>query len=210
VNLTAGACFPRKGDAAAYAAFLARFGINTVRFHFLDSNWGPERSLFNYELDNTREFNPEQLDLLDYFIYELKKAGIYSNINLNVGRTFREGDGVVDHDLLGFAKAVTLFDDRMIELQKEYAKQLLTHVNPYTGNAYINEPAVAFVEIVNENSLVEFWYRGMLLGENTTGEGGTWRDITPYYGKMLTRKYNEWLKRMPAPLILQPSERKRE
>jgi hypothetical protein len=193
VNLTAGACFPRKGDAAAYAAFLARFGINTVRFHFLDSNWGPERSLFNYEVDNTREFNPEQLDLLDYFIYELKKAGIYSNINLNVGRTFREGDGVADHDLLGFAKGVTLFDDRMIELQKEFARQLLTHVNPYTGNAYVNEPAVAFVEIVNENSLVEFWYRGMLLGENTDGGGGTWRDITPYYGKMLTRKYNDWL-----------------
>ena len=195
VNLTADACFPEKEDAVAYAEFLARFGINTVRFHFLDSNWGAERSLFNFDLDNTREFNPEQLDRLDYFISVLKKAGIYSNINLNVGRTYRSGDGVVDYDLLGFAKAVTLFDDRLIELQKEYAKMLLTHVNPYTGNAYINEPAVAFVEIVNENSLVEFWYRGMLLGENTTGEGGTWRDITPYYGKVLTGKYNEWLKK---------------
>ena len=31
----------------------------------------------------------------------------------------------------------------MIALQKEYARDLLTHRNPYTGNAYVDEPAVA-------------------------------------------------------------------
>jgi len=50
------------------------------------------------------------------------------------------------------------------------SQQLLTHVNPYTGNAYINEPAVIMVEIVNENSLVEAWFDNRLLGLKTTNE----------------------------------------
>ena len=194
VNMTGGACFPEKKDAPLVAAFLSRFGINTVRLHFLDSNWDQERSLFDFRLNTTRELYPPQLDKLDFFISELKKAGIYTDINLNVGRTYRKDDGVPEFEYLGFAKAVTLFDDHIIGLEKEYAKQLLTHINPYTGNAYINEPAVAIVEIVNENSLVEAWFDGRLLGEKTSMVNTTWMDIPPYYGKELTGKFNRWLK----------------
>lgn len=203
-NLTGPACFPDKKDAPLIAAYLARFGINTVRLHFMDSNGRQDKSLFNYGLNTTRELFPAQLDKLDYFISELKKAGIYCDINLNVGRTFRKGDGVPEYEYLGFAKAVTLFDDHIIELQKEYAKQLLTHVNPYTGNAYINEPAVVIVEIVNENSLVEAWFDGRLQGKNITSVNATWSDIPPYYGKELTEKFNVWLKEnvSPADIVL--------
>lgn len=193
VNVTGGACFPEKEDAQQVAQFLAKLGINGVRFHFLDSNWGRERSIFNYDLDHTRTLDPCQLDRLDFFVAELKKNGIYANFNLNVGRNYRAGDDVVDHDLLGLAKAVTLFDDRIIELQKEYAGQLLTHTNPYTGNKYVDEPALIIVEIVNENSLVEAWFSGRLLGENTAGSTGTWSDIPPSYAEQLTKKYNDWL-----------------
>ncbi len=193
VNLTGGACFPEKEDAPRVAEFLAKIGINGVRFHFLDSNWGRDKSIFNYELNTTREMEPAQLDRLDFFMAELKKRGIYSNFNLNVGRNFRAGDDVADHHLLGLAKAVTLFDDHIIELQKEYASQLLTHTNPYTGNSYVDEPALIIVEIVNENSLVEAWFTGRLLGENTTGSTGTWSDIPPSYAQQLTQKYNVWL-----------------
>jgi hypothetical protein len=193
VDLTGGACFPEKKDAPLVAAYLARFGMNAVRLHFLDSNWGQERSLFNFSLETTRELSAAQLDKLDYFISELKKAGIYTDINLNVGRTYRKNDGVPEYESLGFGKGATLFDDRLIELQKEYATQLLTHVNPYTGKSYVNEPAIAFVELVNENSLVEAWFGGRLLGEKTSTESTTWMDIPPSYGKELTEKYNTWL-----------------
>lgn len=195
VNLTGGACFPDKKDAAAYAAFLARFGINAVRFHFLDSHGGQERTLFNNSLATTRELFPEQLDKLDFFISELKKAGIYSNINLNVGRTYRKDDGVPEYDKLGFGKWATIFNDRLVFLQKEYARQLLTHVNPYTGNAYIHEPAVAVIEILNENSLVEGWFGGKLTGNAPGGNSSTWDPSPPYYCRELTRKYNAWLKK---------------
>lgn len=34
----------------------------------------------------------------------------------------------------------------MIELQKEYAKEPLRHVNPYTGLALIDDPAVVTIQ----------------------------------------------------------------
>jgi hypothetical protein len=193
VNMTGGACYPEKEDAPKIAAFLARYGINGVRFHFLDSEWGPEKSIFDYTLESRRKLNPEQLDKLDFFIFELKKQGIYTNLNLNVGRHYKAEDEVPEYEYLGLAKAATLFDDRLIKLQKEYARQLLTHRNPYTGNRYVDEPALIIVEIVNENSLVEAWFGDRLSGKNATKNTSTWSGIPPYYARELTEKYNKWL-----------------
>jgi hypothetical protein len=192
VNVTAAACFPSREDAPVVAAHLARFGINCVRFHFLDSNGAA--SLFVRDRDDTRQLDPQQLDTLDYFVAELKKRGIYADLNLNVGRTFRRGDGVRDYEYLGFAKVVNYFDDRVQMLHKEYAQQLLTHRNPYTGAEYRHEPAVAIVELVNENSIVEAWFSDRLLGKNTRKNPGTWTDLPAWYVEELTAKYNQWLK----------------
>ena len=197
VNLTGAACFPSKEDAPVVAAHLARFGVNCVRFHFLDSNWSA--SLFVRGSDNTRSLDPNQLDTLDCFVAELKKRGIYTNLNLNVGRTFRKGDGVKDHEYLSFAKVVNYFDEQILTLHKEYARQLLTHRNPYTGNEYRHEPAVAIVELVNENSIVEAWFSDRLLGNNTQKNPGTWTDITAAYAEDLTKQYNDWLRDTLSP-----------
>ena len=195
VNLTGGACFPEKKDAPKVAAFLSAMGINAVRFHFLDSNWGQEKSIFDYTKNHTQSFHPEQIDKLDFFVAELKNQGIYSNFNLNVGRNYREGDNVKYHEYLGLAKGATLFDDRIIQLQKEYAARLLTHKNKYTGNEYRNEPALAFLEIVNENSLVEAWFTGRLKGDHNSTNTSTWSGVPKYYAGLLTSKYNLWLEK---------------
>ena len=192
VNFTGAACFPSRENAPVVAAHLARFGINCVRFHFLDSNWSG--SLFERGRDDTRELNPKQLDTLDWFVAELKKRGIYSDLNLNVGRVYRKGDGVRDYEYLGMAKVVNYFDEQVQMLHKEYAQQLLTHRNPYTSTEYRHEPAVAIVELVNENSIVEAWFSDRLLGKNTQKNPGTWTDITAWYADQLTAKYNQWLK----------------
>lgn len=197
VNFTAASCFPSKEDAPVVARHLARFGINCVRFHFLDSNWAA--SLFVAGREDTRALDPQQLDRFDYFVSELKKQGIYTNINLNVGRNFRKGDGVKDYEYLGLAKVVNYFDEHVQELHREYASQLLTHHNPYTKSQYRHEPAVAIVELVNENSIVEAWFSGRLLGKNTQKSPGTWTDITAWYAAQLTQRYNKWLKqRLPS------------
>ena len=191
VNFTGSVCFPSKSDAPIVADHLARFGINCVRFHFLDSNWSD--SLFVKEKDDTRALDRQQLDRLDYFVAELKQRGIYTNLNLNVGRNYRKGDGVRDYEYLGLAKVVNYFDEQIQMLHREYAQQLLTHYNPYTKSEYRNEPAIAIVEIVNENSIVEAWFSDRLVGTNKGKNPGTWTDITAWYADRLTKKYNTWL-----------------
>lgn len=211
VNLVFDACFPDRDEAEMMASYLARLGVNAVRFHFLDA-W----DIFDPERDDTRHLYAPHLAKLDYFIWRLKEKGIYTNLNLNVGRRYRSGDEVPEYQWLGIAKAATLFDDRLIDLQKEYARQLLTHVNPYTGNAYKDEPAVVSVEIVNENSLIEAWFGGRLKGARISSPpplvlpyGGTeiWIDIPPFYAQELTRKYNEWLRREMTPYDLRALEK---
>ena len=140
-------------------------------------------SLFARGRDDTRALDPKQLDTLDYFVAELKKRGIYTDLNLNVGRIYRQGDGVRDYEYLGLAKVVNYFDQQVQMLHKEYARQLLTHRNPYTGAEYRHEPAVAIVELVNENSIVEAWFSDRLLGKNTQKNPGTWTDITAWYAE---------------------------
>ena len=71
---------------------------------------------------------------------------------------------------------------------------MLTHHNPYTAHEYRAEPAVALVELVNENSIVESWFSGRLRGQNLRKNPGTWTDITASYEQALTDLYNRWLR----------------
>ena len=167
---------PPKEDAPMWAQTLARYGVNCVRLHFLDLD--APRGIIAADGNDSRRFDPQQLDRLDFLVSELKKRGIYVDLNLNVGRSYKSGDGVHDFDKIRWGKGLTLYDPRLIELEKDYAKQILTHVNPYTKTEYRNEPAVAIVEILNEN--------GLWVGFNGP---------TPYYDEELTAQYNTWLKK---------------
>ena len=120
----------------------------------MDSTWS---RIFEGHFDDTQHLDAESMDRLDYLIAVLAKRGIYSDINLNVGRHFKKGDGVRDYEILGYGKSATYFNPRMMELQHDYARLLLTHKNAYTGHEYRHEPAVALVEILNENSVIEGW-----------------------------------------------------
>ena len=172
---------PSKEDAPFWAATLARFGVNCVRFQFLD--FQAPRGLVDGHDQGTRRLDPDQMDKEDFFIAELEKRGIYIDFNLLVGRRFSAADGVQDAELLRQgAKGVSLFDKRLIELQKEYAQELIGHVNPYTGHAYAVDPAVAIVEINNENALYISFHAP-----------------SPFYEHELTEMYNAWLSRHRTP-----------
>lgn len=198
VNLTFSAVAPTKADAPGIARQLARFGINCVRLHHMDHP--APRGILAAGRPDSRQLDPDTMDRMDFFMNELKKQGIYVDINLNVARAYKAGDGVRDFDKLGYGKGATYFNPRLIELQKEFARALLAHRNPYTGAEYRNEPAVALVEIVNENSLVESWISGRLVGaDEDKGNNPTWRAIPVSYDRELTALYNAWLKRTQSP-----------
>ena len=176
VNLCFGANFPSHADAEKVAARMAKFGINCVRFHHMDMQPPPGGLL---QADRIT-LDPGQLDKLDFLIARLKDHGIYADLNLHVSRTF---PGLPTWDgMPSFHKGVDNFDPRMIALQKDYARALLTHRNPYTKTRYVDEPAVAIVEINNENALLHEWWSGELDGM-----------IEPYRGE-LARQWNAWLK----------------
>lgn len=158
VNMAAESAFPSHAQADRIAGALAKYGINVVRLHHLDNSWGrPGGSLIEQGQPGTMRLNPDSLDKLDYLVAALKRQGIYSNINLKVSHAWTTADGTpaeANASPWSFDKRVDTFDPKIIQLQKDYARQVLTHVNPYTKLSYVDEPAVAFVEINNENSLL--------------------------------------------------------
>jgi hypothetical protein len=188
-NTTFAANFPDKADAERIARRLAKFGVNLLRFHHMDNQSVLDRRNGIWKTTRPdRELDPEQLDRLDYFIYQLKQRGIYTNLNLLVSRPFnRSGadlpaaiDAVTDWKVRA---ALGFFDPRILELQQQYARDLLTHVNPYMGRAYVEEPAIAFVEINNENGLVQAYLSRQI-------------DTLPaHYRDQLGGRWNDWLRR---------------
>ena len=70
--------------------------------------------------------------------------------------------------------------------------QLLTHSNRWTGFEYRNDPAVATVEIVNENSVLEGW-QGWRLNGKDEEKPHTWSPIPVSYANELTALFNDWL-----------------
>lgn len=185
VNLCFGAAFPQKSDAEKIAARMAKFGINIVRFHHMDSGTFPDGIRARNRAD-TRGLDPEALDRLDYLISQLKKNGIYVNLNLLVSRPFNRNDGLpaeIEQLDWKLRHSVGFFYEPLIQLQKEYARELLTHKNPYTGMTYAQDPCVAFVEINNENGLINTWLGGGIDG------------LPEVFLKELQRQWNEYLKK---------------
>ena len=186
VNVGAAGAFPDALRAEAHAARLARFGFNSVRFHHLEAPWDKSRVLIDYASGTSRELSAERLDRMHYFIAKLAENGIYSNINLLVSREFQPADGLgpeisqmgwKDQHILGF------FNDTALELHKEHARKLLTAPNPHRGGTPLaRDPAVAFVEIMNENGLLQKWFEGVT-------------DTMPErYRRDLQAKWNAWLR----------------
>ena len=164
-NVAARSNTPDHETAEKLAERFASLGVNVIRLHAADApvseeprSWSSckEAPLLDYEKGNGREFHPEGLDRFDYFVAKLKERGIYLHIDLIVARDFVEGDGL---DYPGNAgsciKRFPMYNKRMIELQKEYARKILCHVNPYTGLALIDDPAVITVQINNEDSAIK-------------------------------------------------------
>ncbi|MDD5679784.1 MAG: hypothetical protein PHI59_00880 [Candidatus Omnitrophica bacterium] len=178
---------------------IAFFGFNAVRLHNMDSSFEP-RGIFkdvcadikDTQMKKTGILNEDQLEKLDYLIYQLKIRGIYIDMNLLVGRRFVKADGVVNADALkAAAKPASMFDPTLIKLQEQYARDLLTHKNKYTNLRYCDDPAMALVEITNENSIVYYWRSNIL---NGTIYGLKKDPLPDDYVKELDKKWREWLK----------------
>jgi len=151
VNISNRSVFIAREEIDRVVEALARAGTNMVRFEALDSVGG---LLDTPGSDSSRAIDESKLRILDYWTARLRARGIYYYFDLLDFRQFKAGDEVPAHDRIGrAARPYAFFDRRLIDLQKEFARQLLTHENPLTGRRYVDDPALALVELCNEHGL---------------------------------------------------------
>lgn len=183
VCLSGSANFPEHDYAEKLARRLAQAGVNCVRTHWMDSEFNtPNIFCFTKgpRVVTTRKLDPTSLDRFDYLIKCLKEQGIYIYLDNMTFRKFKSGDDVpYANELDNAAKPYTIWDRRLIELQKEYITQLWTHINAYTGVAYKDEPAVILTEVTNENDL----YHDL----------GKSRRRSPHYEARYRELFHQWL-----------------
>lgn len=153
VNLCFGAHYLSKREADLLAERLVRLGYNALRIHHY------ERDLVQGQ-PRTTEPNRDKLDQLDYLVAALIKRGIYLTTDLYVSRPvpWREigvdRDGQVPMDTF---KILVPVHEGAYENWKQFSRALLTHVNPYTQRSYANEPALAWLAMINEGNMGNFF-----------------------------------------------------
>ena len=127
-------------------AQFARMGWDGLRLTFW-GDWEASDSAGNLIAN-------DHLDLLDYLIARARERGFYmlfSPIQL-YGANWP--DALSDSSAPGFGrrfgKARMGTDPAAIAAQVNYVHQILDHMNPYTRVALKDEPAILFIELVNE------------------------------------------------------------
>lgn len=179
VNCTAGAVLGSEERGVQLAERLARLGCNIVRLHHLDS-WANPIIDYDHPDGTTQHLNPASMKLLDRFVSEMKKRGVYVVLDPWVQRCFKPADDVADYGNLGTRGNFNLhpyiyFDARMQELIRKQWRQVWTHVNEFTGVAYKDEPACPLTEVINEGLL--------------TGLNGVKQEV---YQRRLQDRYEAW------------------
>jgi hypothetical protein len=171
-------------DLDDHARFLAKRGVNMVRWHGHLAPTNNPNSLIT-------DVNEQALDGLFYFVAAMKKQGIYVTVSpyyaLSDHMLDDKGQATyprwtVPHD----ARAQTtmgllFFEPELQTAYKGWIRAMLTRVNPYTGLALKDDPAVAIFQIQNEDSLL-FWTFNNV-------RGGDRDVIEKAFGDWLIRKY---------------------
>src|SRR5437899_5780517 len=180
VNLAFGANFPAPEDAVRIARRLRRLGVNLVRLHHMDSTQDPAArpdTANGILLDGPYPtFNPVSIQRLRGFLTALAAEGVYADLNLHVGYTFRPAvdqiPALPGQAIPSQSKPLHIFHPRMIALQQQYAAQLIQKLQ------LRDDPVLAMVEINNESSLIQAWQSGqldpLLAGEYRAALQGQW------------------------------------
>ena len=127
-------------------AHFARMGWDGMRLTFW-GDWEASDSIGNLIAN-------DHLDLQDYLIARARERGIYLLLSPIQLYGSNWPDALQDTTAPGFGRRFGKermgTDPAAIAAQVNYLHQILNHVNPYTGIALKDEPAILFIELVNE------------------------------------------------------------
>ena len=160
--------FRTKKHIEEYARQLRLQGYNMARLHYLDS-------ILMGRAKKALEFDPVNLDKFDYYVFCMKKNGIYLNLDAmcsrygyDLGNTWYPDNSGRDFGFdIYFLKSVR-------ENWRKGVGKLLTHVNPYTKTRLVDDPVLAIVNGKNEQ---EFALMAWQYPKNAHYMLPTWREF---------------------------------
>ena len=178
VNLADARIFVERPIAEQWAGYLAKYGVNGVRFHkFTRPGFKGEHTSTNLSQSN--------FDKLDYFSNQLKDSGIYYGWSHIYGHTPLPGDSarLIAYSEIKGGTTIGLihFSDDLQDLSIELTVNMLNHHNPYTGMRYADDPALNFVELQNEDNIFFATAAGALMK-------------CPTYKAIACKKFSQWLR----------------
>lgn len=168
-NLQWSALWPDSAQAIAMAARFRALGINCVNLSTFDvAVWSGGSILADGPTTLGGGLSATQMKKLDWFLYQLRRHGVYYVFTFHTAWQPRGGDGVRQPDSLGWgSKMPLLFDPVVQHIHRGIMRMLLSHVNPYTGVAYKDDPALAYVVAAEDASLIAYWlYSGDIVRPN--------------------------------------------
>ncbi|HEY0671637.1 MAG TPA: hypothetical protein VGD27_05190 [Longimicrobiales bacterium] len=144
--------------AAGYLKLDRKKLVEEDMAHFARMGWDALRLSFWGDWENSDRagnlVENEHLDLQDYLIAQARARGIYILFSPITTYNANWPDELQDTTDPGFSKYYDRgklgTDSAAWAAQVNYIRQLLEHVNPYTGTKLKDEPAILFVEPVNE------------------------------------------------------------
>ena len=189
INMPQGAMMPSKEEAPVIAARLAKEGFNAVRLIGFDGPlFVPNTFTVTYKqqgvLNTDQSLNADAIDRLDYFVYQLERAGIYVSFPLHSSRVYRETPDCIDG-----CEGLDNYLPSLIKSQKVFAEMFLNHFNRYTGLSYKADPGLWALELSNENSLTHRWANG------TIDRYLTEHRFASKYGEPLQSLWRAWVQR---------------
>jgi hypothetical protein len=158
-----------------HARWLAKRGVNLVRL-FGD--------LFSDEKSKLTDIRISERDNVWHSVAAFKKEGIYSSYvpywsHVVNSKHLKSWDIPGDEDQE--PSGLLFFDKTLQDGYKSWLKQLLDPVNPHTGVRLADDPALAIIELQNEDSLL-FWTAQGIKGQQL-------RNLEKLYGDFLVKKY---------------------
>lgn len=153
-NLCYTANYLDKAGADRLAARFRAMGYNTVRFHHTDVHIRKD----NWKSQSSDDVDPEWLDRLDYMFAAMKQAGLYVTIDLYTQRRFGKGEiAGIDQAIEGDIKGLVPIHEPAFAAWKKLVVRWMDHVNPYTGLAWKDDPALLSICPLNEDSIASTW-----------------------------------------------------
>lgn len=169
-NVTAHALFTTpQEEIKRQARRLAALGYNLVRLHHHDSHWVQPNALTGATtVDGRMQLSDAQLAGVDRWVQALRSEGIYIWLDLHVQRAFGASDQIDGFEDIrkgkpaAEAKGFNYVNPSIQSAMRRFAQAYLSRINPLTGLAYKDDPAVLAVLVTNENDVTIHFGNAML------------------------------------------------